>query len=367
MSNGAKLWALRQRCGAGNSSLSSGFRAVSLRFRSRCLRRSDLPSRTSASRRWKRRVLPVSAWTRVVSLPSRVRMGIVRTNGSIPIVDKGRPRGGQDGCCGRAAIHYLKLAAVPEAHFFGERTEAHGPALIEPDTRVDSLDRRQTTAASPPAPRGDVVEVVQCVHTGRRRGAIDETHQVGVRPSICSGEELRRQSSDHAWPKPRRTIMSGAGSPAGMFQVKRLECWVTRWRMAAIRELAGDHERVLENGDPALKSEHTDRPRANAGSVASRIARPSGGASSLGGHCQTAPPPAPREIPPRPLPHPAPGLRVHMSVMRLFHVKHAPTGVAAPMSFRSCLAFQVPRAHEPHPDLPTIRCHSVRPSFPVTG
>jgi hypothetical protein len=240
-------------------------------------------------------------------LPSQVRMGIVRTNSSIPIVDKSRPRGSQDECCGRAAIHYLKLAAVPGAHFFGERTEAHAPALIEPDTRVDSLDRRQTTAASPPAPRGDVVEVVQCVHTGRRRGAIDETHQVGVRPSICSGEELRRQSSDHAWPKPRRTIMSGAGSPAGMFHVKHLECWLTRWRMAAIRGLVGDHERVLENGDPALKSEHANRPRATAGSVASRIARPSGGASCLGGHCQTAPP-RPLERSSKTAPPPGPGV-----------------------------------------------------------
>lgn len=135
--------------------------------------------------------------------------------------------------------------------------------------------------------------------------------------------------------------MSGAGSPAGMFHVKRLECWLTRWRMAAIRGLVGDHERVLENGDPALKSEHANRPRATAGSVASRIARPSGGASCLGGHCQTAPPPGLSRDPPRPLPHPAPGLRVHMSVMRLFHVKHAPTGLAAPMSLRSCPAFQV--------------------------
>jgi len=273
-------------------------------------------------------------------LPSQVRMGIVRTNSSIPIVDKSRPRGSQDECCGRAAIHYLKLAAVPGAHFFGERTEAHAPALIEPDTRVDSLDRRQTTAASPPAPRGDVVEVVQCVHTGRRRGAIDETHQVGVRPSICSGEELRRQSSDHAWPKPRRTIMSGAGSPAGMFHVKHLECWLTRWRMAAIRGLVGDTSESSK-----METRHSNpstltvpgrlRVRWHRGSHV-----PLAGPRAWEVTARWLPPGLSRD-PPRPLPHPAPGLRVHMSVMRLFHVKHAPTGLAAPMSLRSYPAFQV--------------------------
>lgn len=101
---------------------------------------------------------------------------------------------------------------------------------------------------------------------------------------------------------------AGVGSPAGMFHVKHLECWLTRWRMAAIRGLVGDHERVLENGDPALKSEHADRPRANAGSVASRIARPSGGASSLGGHCQTAPPPGPSGDSSKTAPPPGPGV-----------------------------------------------------------